>query len=150
MGKNNRFREDALKYWDIRCEDAWTRFEEAVRENPYLTAKEFCIKDMGCVDQFMKWARRTKHNITRLRQQALDERKKAKGLERRNSTDDPTPGNMFIKFVPKKEAGLYPFKGISLTFPDGVNLSLQECTAEGLSSLLDIYNKRKEASVCSH
>ena len=28
MGKNNRFREDALKYWDIKCEDAWTRFEE--------------------------------------------------------------------------------------------------------------------------
>lgn len=46
MGKNNRFREDALKYWDIKCEDAWTRFEEAVRENPYLTAKEFCAIPM--------------------------------------------------------------------------------------------------------
>ena len=98
----------------------------------------------------MRWARRTKHNITMLRQQALDERKKAKDLERRNSAGDPTPGNMFIQFVPKKATGLYPYKGISLTFPDGVNLSLQECTAEGLSSLLDIYNKRKEESVCSH
>ena len=55
MGKNNRFREDALKYWDIKCEDAWTRFEEAGRENPYLTAKEFCMRDMGCVDLFMRW-----------------------------------------------------------------------------------------------
>ena len=32
--------------------------------------------------------------------------------------------------------------GISITFPDGVNLSLQECSAESVADLLAIYRNR--------
>ena len=39
MGRNN-FREDALKYWDIKCEDAWIRFE-------YLTDVINRVASMG-------------------------------------------------------------------------------------------------------
>ena len=33
-------------------------------------------------------------------------------------------------------------RGISITFPDGVNLSLQECSAESVADLLAIYRNR--------
>lgn len=59
------------------------------------------------------------------------------------------PEGMFIQFFPKKGDASPTYKGISVKFPDGTNLTLQECSADGLESLINIYKKRKEAAVCS-
>lgn len=61
----------------------------------------------------------------------------------------PLPEGMFIQFYPGKNDAAQTYRGISVNFPDGTNLTLQECSAEGLSSLIDIYRKRKEAAACS-
>ena len=58
------------------------------------------------------------------------------------------PEGMFIQFFPKKGDASPTYKGISVKFPDGTNLTLQECSADGLESLINIYKKRKEAAVC--
>lgn len=53
----------------------------------------------------------------------------------------------FIQFTPSASA--VPFAsmhGVSITFPDGVNLSLQECSAEGVADLLAIYRVRCNAA----
>lgn len=59
------------------------------------------------------------------------------------------PERMFVQFFPKKGDASPTYKGISVKFPDGTNLTLQECSADGLESLISIYKKRKEAAVCS-
>ena len=38
-----------------------------------------------------------------------------------------------------------PMHGICINFPDGVNLTLQECTPEGIAALLDTYARRRSA-----
>lgn len=84
---------------------------------------------------------------------AAREERRRKRAERECEEDwgavDPEPEGMFIQFFPKKGEVTPTYKGITLKFPDGTNLTLQECSAEGLRSLIDIYKKRKEAAACS-
>ena len=51
----------------------------------------------------------------------------------------------FVQFVPRQgiESSPSSLRGVSITFPDGVNLTLQECTTESVISLLTIYQQRK-------
>ena len=51
-------------------------------------------------------------------------------------------GDAFIQFVPSNRTASGNLRGISITFPDGVNLSLQESSVESVISLLTIYRKR--------
>lgn len=49
----------------------------------------------------------------------------------------------FIQFAPSAPAAQSTsMRGVSITFPDGVNLSLQECSAESVADLLSIYRSR--------
>jgi len=50
----------------------------------------------------------------------------------------------FIQFRPGKcSSSDTVIRGVSITFPDGVNLSLQECSTASVVSLLEIYESRK-------
>ena len=53
----------------------------------------------------------------------------------------------FIQFAPSAApVSAASMRGISITFPDGVNLSLQECSAESVADLLAIYRSRCKAA----
>ena len=83
---------------------------------------------------------------------AREERRRKKAEQEKNEdwgAVDPVPEGMFIQFFPKKGDSIPTYKGISVRFPDGICLTLQECSADGLRSLIDIHNKRKEAVSCS-
>ena len=48
----------------------------------------------------------------------------------------------FIQFVPSGKSTSGNLRGVSITFPDGVNLTLQESSVENVISLLNIYSSR--------
>lgn len=53
----------------------------------------------------------------------------------------------FIQFAPSgAPVSAASMRGISITFPDGVNLSIQEGSAEGVADLLAIYRSRCKAA----
>ncbi len=97
---------------------------------------------------------RTRAKNEKIRQERQAEREerrrqKAEQKEKEGWGTDPVPEGMFIQFYPGKGDATPTYRGISVNFPDGTNLTLQECSAEGLSSLIDIYKRRKEAAACS-
>lgn len=95
-------------------------------------------------------ARNEKIKTDRIAAREERRRKKAEREQKEGWATEPIPEGMFIQFYPKPHESVPMYKGISVNFPDGTNLTLQECTAEGLSSLINVYNKRKEeATACS-
>ena len=52
----------------------------------------------------------------------------------------------FIQFVPSGNPASCNLRGVSITFPDGVNLTFQECSVESAISLLSIYQSRQGGS----
>ena len=59
------------------------------------------------------------------------------------TADAGTKPVSFIQFAPSAPAApSASMRGVSITFPDGVNLSLQECSAESVADLLAIYRSR--------
>lgn len=94
-------------------------------------------------------ARNEKARADRLAERDAIRKQKAEQKQKEGWDADPVPEGMFIQFYPKKGDVTPTYRGISVNFPDGTNLTLQECSAEGLSSLIDIYKKRKEAVACS-
>ena len=83
---------------------------------------------------------------------AREERRKMKAEREQKEgwATEPIPEGVFIQFYPKPNESVPMYKGICVNFPDGTSLTLQECTADGLSSLINVYHKRKEeTAVCS-
>ena len=52
---------------------------------------------------------------------------------------------MFVQFMPPTPITSAPMHGVSISFPDGVNLTLREYTPEGIVTLLDTYARRISA-----
>ena len=94
-------------------------------------------------------ARNEKARADRLAERDAIRKQKAEQKQKEGWDAGPLPEGMFIQFYPGKNDAAQTYRGISVNFPDGTNLTLQECSAEGLSSLIDIYKRRKEAAACS-
>lgn len=67
-----------------------------------------------------------------------------RGKERSAKAGEATP--TFIQFRPQARSHQSTLQSISITFPDGVNLTLQESGVEDLVSLLITYQSRKQAA----
>ena len=54
--------------------------------------------------------------------------------------------DMFVQFIPPVHPTTsVTMHGVCISFPDGVSLTLQECTPEGIVTLLDTYARRRSA-----
>lgn len=54
----------------------------------------------------------------------------------------------FVQFIPRQtrpSEGSASLKGVSIAFPDGVSLRLEECSCESAISLLETYERRRSA-----
>lgn len=54
----------------------------------------------------------------------------------------------FVQFRPRQtrpSEGSASLKGVSIAFPDGVSLRLEECSCESAISLLETYERRRSA-----
>ena len=106
-----------------------------MKDNPNLKLKAYC-EEVG-VDYRMMicWTSNHGMHVSSLKAD------NAKSSVANTSTDNPA----FVQFVPRP--GIQPtsssLRGVSIMFPDGVNLTLQECNTESVIGLLATYQQRK-------
>lgn len=128
---------------------AATRYRKAVdgyksrlKDNPDLKLSEYCKEIHTNYRGVIDWMRR--NGIITL------------GLKRETSGEtvcgmtNTGSGDSFIRFVPSNRTAPGNLRGISITFADWVNLTLQESSVESVISLLTIYQSRQGgAGLCS-
>ena len=121
----------------IRYARIWADFTAAVGRGESKTLSSYCRLTHTSYEGIKYW----------IRSQGLS----VKSLKRSNNAQEmalasrkPEAGPVsFIQFAPSAApVSAASMRGISITFPDGVNLSLQECSAESVADLLAIYRSR--------
>ena len=118
----------------IRYTHVWADFSALVQSGQATTLSSYCRITHTSYEGIKYW----------LRTKGLS----VKSLKKSNCTRDTAliAGSSeikpvsFIQFAPSSAPmPSAAMRGNSITFPDGVNLSLQEGTAEGIADLLAIY-----------
>ena len=143
------FAEKQLKMEELIPVQSASRYRKTIddyklrlKDNPDLKLSEFCKEVHTNYRRVLSWTRRHGISISALKRKASGGT--AWGLS------DTEPGNAFIQFVPSSRLTSASLLGISITFPDGVNLTLQESSVESVISLLTIYQSRQGgAKSCS-
>ena len=135
------FAEKQLKMEELIPAQAASRYRKTIddyklrlKDNPDLKLSEYCKEVHTNYRRVLGWTRRHGISISALKRKASGGT--AWGLS------DTEPGNAFIQFVPSSRLTSASLLGISITFPDGVNLTLQESSVESVISLLTIYQSR--------
>ena len=135
------FAEKQLKMEELIPVQSASRYRKTIddyklrlKDNPDLKLSEFCKEVHTNYRRVLGWTRRHGISISALKSKASGGT--AWGLS------DTEPGNAFIQFVPSSRLTSASLLGISITFPDGVNLTLQESSVESVISLLTIYQSR--------
>ena len=135
------FAEKHLKMEELIPVQSASRYRKTIddyklrlKDNPDLKLSEYCKEVHTNYRRVLGWTRRHGISISALKRKASGET--AWGLS------DTEPGNAFIQFVPSSRLTSASLLGISITFPDGVNLTLQESSVESVISLLTIYQSR--------
>lgn len=148
-----------MKATDAFFMDVLRRFKTHLTQYPTATFGAYC-KMMGLnYENVRYWASRKGVSIRSIKKENLN---CFKTLPMQMKVIPPSQQTLpfvpqsdahgFINFIPGQpslplsDIGL--MRGVSINFPDGVNLTLQECTAADLASLLTIYASRKEALPC--
>lgn len=117
-------------------------YKSRLRTNPDMKLSEYCKESHTYYRGVIDWTKR--HGIS-----ILELRREARG-ETSGSTSAPQSDGAFIQFMPSSRSTFGNLRGISITFPDGVNLTLQESSVESVISLLTVYRSRLGgASSCS-
>lgn len=107
-------------------------YRQAVESSPNLSFKSFC--DDECIDCYgllMHWSNR--HNIS------------LKDIRRQTGPVHAQECPTFIQVRPRQQS-VFPIMGkVSITFPDGINLTLQETGVQEVIALLEAYQSRHQA-----
>lgn len=116
-------------------------YRKAVQANPGLKFKKFCTQcGIDRYEPLLWWCHR--HGIS-----VLD-------IIRGSQTESGNLNPTFIQFRPGQAPTAIVLKDISITFPDGINLTLRESCVDDLVTLLDTYKTRHcgegDAGICSH
>lgn len=117
-------------------------YKSKLRSNPDLKLSEYCKESHTNYSGVIDWTKRHGISILELRREARGE---TGGRLARPESEGP-----FIQFMPSSRTTSGNLRGISITFPDGVNLTLQESSVESVISLLTVYQSRQGgAASCS-
>ena len=90
-------------------------YKSRLRTNPNLKLSEYCKESHTNYRGVIDWTKR--HGIS-----ILELRREARG-ETSGSTSAPQSDGAFIQFMPSSRSTFGNLRGISITFPDGVNLT---------------------------
>ena len=112
---------------------------------PDLRLKEYC-KEVYCnYHSLGYWCSRRGISVASIRKEVLSQRLST------SSSQESKESGLFVQLRPASPSSLVSntLKGVSVTFSDGINLTLQECQVEELVTLLVVYQQRKGGEVCS-
>ncbi|MBQ0090615.1 MAG: hypothetical protein KBT27_14920 [Prevotellaceae bacterium] len=113
-------------------------YKARLATEPDLRLKSYC-KEVCCdYHSLGHWCSRHGISVVSIRREVFSSWGSSK-----SSQESKDPG-LFVQFRPALPVSVSSvLKGVSITFPDATNLTLQECHVEEVISLLDIYRQRK-------
>ena len=103
-------------------------------ENPDLKLREYCKETHTYYRGLIDWLERYGPDSRGMKSEAC--------VKDGDETTVLESEGTFIQFVPSGKSTSGNLRGVSITFPDGVNLTLQESSVESIISLLNIYKSR--------
>ena len=125
----------------VRYARVWADFTASVHRGEAKTLSSYCRETHTSYKGIKYWIRSRGLSVKSLKKLNPAQ----KGLPVTTVTE--TKAVSFIRFAPSAApASSAAMRGISITFPDGVNLSLQEGSAESIADLLSIYRSRCQAA----
>ena len=117
----------------------WQRYSQLLNDAPTHTLRSFCKSASVNYRGMLKWIRR----------QGLSVKVQKKGRRKRKEEEVLPLDKVypFVQLVPSQSSApqASTLHQVSITFPDGVALTLQECTFEGVVTLIDTYARRRSA-----
>ena len=121
---------------NARYECAWEGFLASVRSGERKTLSSYCKATQTDYGRLRRWIRTKGISVKAVTRSICENHSKPKSAAESRSVS-------FVQLAPSsKPVKSVSMRGISITFPDGVNLSLQEGNAEGIADLLAIYRSR--------
>lgn len=121
----------------IRYTRVWADFSALVQSGQKTTLSSYCRITHTSYEGIKYWIRTKGLSVKSLKK---SNRTRDTALIAGTSETNPVS---FIQFAPSSApTPSAAIRGISITFPDGVKLSLQEGNAEGIADLLAIYRSR--------
>jgi hypothetical protein len=133
--QENQFTEMAC----MRYQRTWSGFEAIFRRGGSTTLSAYCESVHVNYNGMKHWVAASGLSVRRLKKSSRMPRVQVEG-----STAVEVP-DMFMQFTPPASVMSAAVHGVCINFPDGVNLTLQECTPEGIVTLLDTYARRRSA-----
>lgn len=109
-------------------------YRSKLGENPDLKLREYCKETHTYYRGLKDWLERYGTNTRGMKSEAC--------VKNGDGTAVLESEGTFIQFVPSGKSTSGNLRGVSITFPDGVNLTLQESSVENVISLLNIYSSR--------
>jgi len=109
-------------------------YKDSLKIRPDLSLKSYCRDNNIDYEKILDWMNRRGLSVRQLRAEARRE-----GLGHQDH--QPT----FMQFRPQAGPGIADcrLKGVSISYPNNMNLTLQECTVESVISLLLAYQPQK-------
>ena len=138
----NEFTEMASK----RYQRAWRGYEAAIRRDGSAKLSSYCESVHVNYEGMKHWVAARGLSVRHLRR-----RNSRRKIQIEKNTVGGSP-DMFVQFMPPTPMPPVPMCGVKIDFPDGVTLTLRECSPEGIVALLDAYERRRsarEAAECS-
>ncbi|MBR1509335.1 MAG: hypothetical protein IJ623_01605, partial [Bacteroidales bacterium] len=134
--QENSFTEMAF----TRYQRTWRGFEALFQRGGSATLSAYCKSVHVSYEGMKKWVSASGLSVRRLKQSRRDASSPAV------ATEQEEPLTAFMQFIPSSvPAASEPLQGVHISFPDGVSLTLQACTPEGIVTLLDTYARRRSA-----
>ena len=124
-----------------RYQRTWLGFEAVFRRGGSTTLSAYCKQVHVSYEGMKKWVSASGLSVRHLKQSHRKTQSQvSKGDEHEDTLD------AFMQFLPSSVPAVStPMRGVCISFPDGVSLTLQECTPEGIVTLLDTYARRRSA-----
>lgn len=122
-----------------RYQRTWRGFEALFRSGGSATLSSYCESVHVNYSGMKHWVAVNGLSVRRLKNGHRIAQAQAEA-----GTPEDAQG-MFVQFMPPTPITSAPMHGVSISFPDGVNLTLRECTPEGIVTLLDTYARRISA-----
>ena len=122
-------------------EHAWADFSTLYHRGDYKTLSSYCSASNMNYSHFRYWLRSKGLSVKSLKESSHVHA----ALPVSNVTENKSAS--FVQFVPSvSSVAPSSVHGICITFPDGINLSLEECSVENIANLLSIYRGRSNAT----
>ena len=118
----------------------WQGYEAVIRDGGTDTLSAYCKTAHVNYDRMIRWMSAKGLSVIRLKREVR------KGGAGTCEVVREAMAGLFVQFTPSPSVSrLGRLRGVAISFPDGVGLTLQESTVEEVVALVDTYERRRSA-----